>query len=283
MIIVQRYRRIVILVSLIVAVLIILSGRVPNSRELNFVEGMILDVAYPFQRAIIYATTGVRRTWTWYTSLINAHRENAVLRQRLKVLERKLSELREADLENQRLRELLDFKENLSLKTVPARVIGEDASGWFRIILIDKGKSSGIQTKMAVVAEEGIVGHVLESYAHVSKVLLITDRNSALDSRVQRTRSRAILEGNSTGGCILKYLLQTDHLRPGDYVVSSGLGGIYPGGLPLGAVTNVRNSKDGLFQVADVKPHVDFSKLQEVLVILNHSSKDAYENIWSHN
>jgi len=183
MFIIQKYRRIAILVLLFVAIITILSGKIPRDRELNLLEGLVLDVAYPFQRAIIYVSANIQSIWMWYINLINAHQQNMVLKKRLKVLERKVSELIEADLENQRLRELLDFKTRLVLKTVPARVIGEEASGWFRIILIDKGKSSGIRKKMAVVAEDGIVGHVLESSAHVDfsklqEVLVIMDHAS---------------------------------------------------------------------------------------------------------
>ncbi len=278
MMIIHKYRRIAILVLLFLAITSILSRKIPQAQELNFLERMILDAAYPFQRAIIYLSTSIRSVWLGYFYLINARQENLKLKRRVQALERKASELREAELENQRLRELLDFKARLTWRAVPGRVIGEDASGWFRIILIDKGKSSGIQRRMAVVAAEGIVGHVLESSAHVSKVLLITDRNSALDSRIQRTRTRGILEGNSSGGCVLKYLLQTDNVKPGDQVISSGMGGIYPDGLPLGFVSSIRKSKSGLYQVAKVTPHVDFSKLQEVLVILDHPYMEALEN-----
>ncbi|MBW2148493.1 MAG: rod shape-determining protein MreC [Deltaproteobacteria bacterium] len=277
MMIIYKYRRIAILVLLFVAITSILSRRIPQAKELNFIERLILDAAYPFQRAIIYISTGIRSIWLGYFYLINARRENIKLEQLVRELESEISELREAELENQRLRELLDFKDRLVWRTVPARVIGEDASGWFRIILIDKGKSSGIQRRMPVVAAGGLVGHVLESSALVSKVLLITDRNSALDSRIQRTRARGILEGNSSGGCVLKYLLQTDNVMPGDHVISSGMGGIYPDGLPLGFVSSIRKSKSGLYQVAEVTPHVDFSKLQEVLVILDHPYMEELE------
>jgi rod shape-determining protein MreC len=283
MIVIQKYHRIAIFVFLFVAIIILLSRKIPQDRDLNFLEGLVLDAAYPLQRAIISFSNSVRSIFQGYIYLFNAHRENTVLRNRLKEMEKKLSHLMEVELENQRLRQLLDFKSRLAMNTVPASVIGEDSSGWFRIILIDKGKSSGIRTRMAVIVEDGIVGHVLESSAHTSKVLLITDRNSAIDTRIQRTRSRGILEGNSNGGCVLKYLHQADRLKPGDLVISSGLGGVYPGGLPVGTVSSVRKSENGLFQVAEVTPYVDFSKLQEVLVILDHPSKGALDSNSSRN
>lgn len=283
MIEIQKYRRIVIFVFLSMAIIILLSRKIPQDRDLNFLEGLILDAAYPLQRTIISLSNGVRSIWQGYFYLVNAHRENVALRNRLKEMEKKLSHLTEAELENQRLRQLLDFKSRLAMNTVPASVIGEDASGWFRIILIDKGKSSGIRKKMAVIVEDGIVGHVLESSAHTSKVLLITDRNSAVDTRIQRTRARGILEGDSNGGCVLKYLHQADRLKPGDQVISSGLGGVYPGGLPVGTVSSVRKSGNGLFQVAEVTPNVDFSKVQEVLVILDHPSRGALDSNRSQN
>jgi rod shape-determining protein MreC len=123
------------------------------------------------------------------------------------------------------------------------------------------------------MASKGVVGRITESTWHASRVLLVADENSNIDALIQRTRSQGILQGAGYAGCILKYVSKSEDVRPGDMVITSGLGGIFPKELLLGVVTKVEKGRSGLFQQVDVAPAVDFSKLEEVLVLVGVEKK----------
>jgi rod shape-determining protein MreC len=120
---------------------------------------------------------------------------------------------------------------------------------------------------MAVISTEGVVGQILKVSPHYATVLLITDYNSAIDSIVQKTRARAIVEGKGENRCQLKYLLRTDEVNVGDVIVTSGLGGNFPKGLLIGEIRQVEKRGRSIFQDAELAPAVDLTKLEEVLVI----------------
>ncbi|SHG16762.1 rod shape-determining protein MreC [Desulfacinum infernum DSM 9756] len=202
-----------------------------------------------------------------YVFLRQVQRQNEMLRKELARLESELVRYREAFLENQRLRRLLDFREGLSLQTVPARIVVHDATGWFQTVMIDKGFNDGIRADMPVVNEEGVVGHVLQVSDNYSRVLLVTDRESAVDALIQRNRVRGILSGRDEESCVLRYVRANQDVRTGDLVVTSGKDGIFPGGLRLGVVQQVSKDPAALFQQVVVVPVVNLTSVEEVLVI----------------
>jgi rod shape-determining protein MreC len=150
---------------------------------------------------------------------------------------------------------------------ITAEVIGRDPSSWFRSVTINKGEMDGVNRGMAVISPDGVIGQVLKTSLHYATVLLITDYNSAFDAIVQRTRSKAIVEGKEENRCQLKYLLRTEDVVVGDMVITSGLGGKFPKGLRVGEIQRVEKKGYGVFQQAELVPSVDFTKLEEVLVI----------------
>jgi rod shape-determining protein MreC len=225
-----------------------------------------LELMAPLQRL----TTGVGRavggTVEGVTSLFRARNENVVLRARIGTLQPEVDRLREVELENERLRRLLDFRDTMRGEFVTARVIARDATGRPRTLVIDRGERDGVAKGSAVLAPEGLVGQVALASAHAARVLLISDHNSGVDALVQRTRVRGIIQGTLDAACILKYVKRTEDVQVGDAVVSSGLDGIFPKGMPVGTVTAVDKGGQGLFQNAEVAPRVDFDALEEVLV-----------------
>jgi len=169
--------------------------------------------------------------------------------------------------ENQRLRALLGLVEEKPLPTLAARVIAEDASGWFRTIEIDRGSADGIREGLPVVNAAGLIGRVVRTTPHAARVLLITDASSAVAVLVQDQRIRGVCRGQG-GALALDFALVQDVIQVGDGVVTSGLGGIFPKGLLVGYVSGVQREQFGLFQTIEVEPAVDFTRLEEVLVLL---------------
>ncbi len=181
---------------------------------------------------------------------------------------------RETEMANTRLRNLIDFQKNISERVMAAEVVGKDPSTWFKTVIIDKGEVDGLFKGLPVVISQGIVGQVIEVSNHYSKVMLIIDSNSAVDSLVQRTRARGVIKGASTDQCRLDYVLRKNDVRIGDTIVSSGLDGVYPKGLRIGYVSQVIEHDADIFHEVIISPFVDFEKLEEVLVILEVQKHD---------
>jgi rod shape-determining protein MreC len=147
-------------------------------------------------------------------------------------------------------------------------VIGKDPSAWFKTIIVDKGSSDGLERGLPVVIAQGIAGQIIEISAHYSKVMLIIDRNSAVDALVQRSRARGVIKGTSEDQCGFEYVLQKHDVQIGDTVVASGLDGVYPKGLRIGWVSDVVKREPEIFLDITVTPFIDFEKLEEVLIVL---------------
>ena len=225
-----------------------------------------LELMAPLQRGTAALGRAVSGRWRGVVELMHAREDNVALRQRARRLHAELDRLAEVELENARLRRLLDFRHTLRGDVITARVIGRDATGGARTLVLDRGESDGVAKGAAVLAPEGTVGHVFLVSRHAARVLLISDHNSGVDALVQRTRARGIVQGTVDAGCVLKYVKRTDDVQEGDTIVTSGLDGIFPKGLPVGRVVAVDKRGPGLFQLAEVAPRVEFERLEEVLV-----------------
>jgi rod shape-determining protein MreC len=202
-----------------------------------------------------------------YVNLLDVKRQNGELRKRLDALEAENRKILELEKENERLKALLDLKEKRPRDLLAAHVIGEDVMNWFRCIIIDKGQSAGVREKMPVVTPAGLVGQAVEVSKWHTKVMIINDTNSAVDTYVAGKHTRGIVEGTGQTLLKLKYVLKNDEIEVGDRLITSGKDAIYPKDLAVGIVTTVNKNKPGLFSDIDVMPFNNFRKLDEVLVI----------------
>ena len=246
------------------AALVVQTGRTPARGDR--LGRVFLEIMAPLLRSSAAVGRLVGGTWHGFADLVRARTENTLLRERARRLEHEVDRLSEVEIENGRLRQLLDFRETLHGDLLTARVIGRDATGLARTLTIDRGESDGIARGAAIIAPEGVVGQVFLVSGHAARVLLVSDHNSGVDALVQRTRARGIVQGTVDAGCVLKYVKRTEDVQVGDELVTSGLDGIFPKGLPVGRVVAIDKRGQGLFQSADVTPRVDFDQLEEVLV-----------------
>lgn len=231
-------------------------------------------VALPLE-ALSAADHRVVDVWNSYVALRQVREENQQLRREIEFLRGQAADLREMAAANQRLGELLRFQTRTPSQTVAARVIGRDATNWYHGVVLDKGERDGIHAEMGVITLTGAVGRVVKTSASSSVVLLITDPNNAVTSLIQRTRDEGIIEGTLGGGVRMKYIPLLSTVRVGDPVVTSGLTGGFPKGVPVGTITHIHKDEGELFQTADVLPEVDFKKLEEVLVVTVPRAVDA--------
>ena len=221
----------------------------------------------PFLVAGHTLSAGVKETGGSFQRLLSLYREQKKLESRVVELEGRLVDQAELEKENERLRKLLDFKKEIPGKAIPARVIARDLAPWRRTILIDKGTNHGIRKRMAVVSAQGLVGRVIEAAPSSARVILLLDAESRVSILFQESRDLGVCEGNGSSWLHVTRIEREASIKVGDLVISSGLGGIYPKGIPVGRVELVGNEKEGLELFASVRPFVDFSKLEEVLCI----------------
>ena len=264
----RRYSLPIFIILFLLFALVLMSLRAKQRKGVDFFDALMMEICSPFQKGATFVIKTVQGTFQQYVFLINLEEENRMLKQKIAQLQEENYGMKEMKLANERLRELLQFRKKNSSSMIGAEVIGQDPSSWFKSVTIDKGERDGVKKGMAVISPAGVIGQILKTAPHYAVVLLLTDYNSAIDSVVQRTRAKAIVEGKGENRCQLKYLLRADEVAVGDVVITSGLGGNFPKGLMIGDIKKVDKKGHGVFQYAELVPSVDLTQLEEVFVIM---------------
>ncbi len=233
-----------------------------------FFESFFLWVISPVQSLITSTLDSIEEVYDHYFVMVDASIENDQLRQQVDALTRENHLLQEEVRRLMRISRLNDYQSANFGASVVATVVGKDATQWVKTVFIDKGTDDGIRENLAVVTDAGVVGHVIQAGPDSSKVMLLVDRRSAVDSLFRETRVPGVVVGLGEDVCGMKYVPITADVKAGDWVLSSGLGGVFPKGLLVGQVLSVTKSKQGLFQDIKIAPGADFSRLEEVLVLL---------------
>ncbi|MCB0343883.1 MAG: rod shape-determining protein MreC [Bdellovibrionales bacterium] len=274
---IRRHSLFLTALGLIAASFQLMSASIDNT-SLPRLGGTVLHTALaPVQEVHHKSLSSVKDVWHQYLWLVGVQAERDELTRRLKLLEAQNSRLLEYEHENNRLRKLLFFKRGTGFEGVTGTVIGSDPSHWERTITVDKGSELSVKEEMPVVDGEAIVGQTTVVASGSSKVLLITDKSSAIDAIVQRSRATGVVEGTGSDTLRLRYVLKEMSVQPGDRVIASGLGGIYPKGTLIGVVVDVKTPNSGLFHEVLVKPSVDLRRLENVLIITSELESPAVE------
>jgi rod shape-determining protein MreC len=263
----RKFHVTLFIVVLLLFSLVLISFRAKQRKGIAALDAFILEVTSPVQTGATFIINSITGVFQRYIFLVGLERENALLRKTLGEVQAENHRMKEMSLANERFRKLFEFRDAMQASMIAAEVIGRDPSSWFRSITVNKGERQGVYRGAAVVLPEGIVGQVVKTAPDYAIVLLITDYNSAVDGIVQRTRAKAIVEGKEDNRCELKYLLRTEDVAVGDVFITSGLGGIFPKGLPVGEVRQVDKKNHGVFQYAELVPSVDLTKLEEVFIM----------------
>lgn len=275
----QRARYVVLVVLLGHVVLI--SAQVDLSETGSSpLEVVAFGVFSEAQALVSTGINGFQRSWRRYVALRDVEVENGVLREQLSELTFRLQQERSLTSRTESLQRLLDLRKSIPIRTQSARVIGVDATPYFRIVTIDRGSSDGVRSNLAVVAPEGVVGRVIDPVSRrTSKVQLLIDRNAAAGARLERTRVVGVVSaGTGESRLSLNYVSNFTDVIDGDVVVTSGTDGIYPKGFVIGRVTSAGRS-DGLYKNIHIQPEVDFSGLEYVLVVMVARGEDFSDSL----
>lgn len=247
--------------------LVIISTQVTARSGRPMLAAAAFGVVGEVQRVSMAAVGIVRGIWGGYVALREATAENVALKRRIQGLEVQLQEQRALAGRAESLRQLLELRERAGFDTAAAEVIAGPASPVFRTVTINRGLRDGVGGDLAVISPAGVVGRVVQPSARAALVQLIVDRNAAVGALIERSRVQGVVVGIGSDVLQMDYVPGTADVQPGDLVVTSGIDGIYPKGFVIGTVAAVERTP-GAYHGITVRPAVDFSRLEEVLVVL---------------
>jgi rod shape-determining protein MreC len=246
---------------------LLISAQVNSRGGVPVLEAVTFGVVAELQRAISAGFSSVRDVWSGYGGLRNLKQENEALKRELETAQVALQEQRALADRTRSLGQLLELRERANLKTLAAEIIAAGASPEFRTLTIDKGTRDGVSADMAVIAPAGVVGRVVLPSGGAAKVQLLIDRNAAVGALVERSRAQGVVTGTGDARLAMEYVSEVADIKVGDLIVTSGIDGIYPKGYVIGHVESMEKG-GGAYPRITVKPAVDFTSLEDVLVVL---------------
>ncbi len=239
-----------------------------GGRELPWYQAALLEVTAPVARIVAAPFDGVQWFYANYVDLIGVRAENRRLERRIAEIEAENLQFREALVASGHLGRVASMRDEVEIPMLPAEVVGLDVAPWFRSVLVDRGEAHGVEPGHPVITHEGVVGVVTATAGHAAKTMLLLDRQSAVDALVQRSRARGVVRGVGGDRLEFEFVVRGADVVAGDEVVTSGLGGIYPKGLRLGRVAELREAGGRLTRIAVNQPAVDLGRLEQVFVML---------------
>ncbi len=259
-------------VVLVCLVLLTLQARGHSSQATD----ALAKVTTPIQSVLAKVNRGAFGVWATYLDWKNVRAENKRLREDNRRLRVEALQVGETADENRRLRRLLALREQLPIATVPGEVIAREWGGWVRSLTVNRGRDDSIVRLTAVLSPDGLIGRVVEVRPGASIVQVLTDPASTVGAHVVRTRTPGIVEGEARGTIRFKFMARDGAgIQVGDLVVSSGQGGMFPRGVPIGRVRVIEDHGSALFHYAVLSPSVDFARIDEVLLLTGDTAHDV--------
>jgi rod shape-determining protein MreC len=237
-------------------------------------EGLGTRLLVPLQGALTSAIGGAVGTVATIQQARALREQNVAYREEIDRLQAEMVGLRELELENQDLRNLLGLRQQAPPgEMIAVRVVARDPLPFAQVLVIDGGTEQGLREDLPVLTWRGLVGRVIEVQPTSARVLLVTDANSSISGRIQNPDSRAtgVIRGRNDQWLLMQYLPQQEQVETGDLVITSGLGGVFPAGLPIGKIAQVRRRDQDLFQEALVEPVARLAHLERLYVLKTDS------------
>ena len=253
--------------AVVVAQLVLISAQVTTRTGMPILQAVAFGMVAEVQRAGASVVGAASSLWTGYIDLRGIRAENARLTSELGQARIALQQERALAQRSRNLEQLLDLRSRLTVQTTSADVIAAAATPEFRTVTIGKGTQAGLRPDMAVISPAGVVGRIIVPSVRAAKVQLLIDLNAAAGALIERSRALGVVVGTGADTLRLEYVSGSAEIQSGDTVITSGIDGMYPKGFVIGRIEKVERS-GGAYGTITVKPAVDFSRLEEVLVVL---------------
>lgn len=276
-----RFRNALVLVAVLLTQTILLAVQVrdpkgpsqADGRKVLLIRSWVVAAATPFGRLTVFLGGSIRRGWANYVDLRHTRDQNAALQREVARLRLEQAEFAEDAMQGRRLQSLLAFRQQYVRSTVAAQVIGTSGVDRSRVLYIDKGAADGLKPDMAVITPDGIVGKLRDVFQHTAQVLEIDDPSSGAGVILASTRIRAIIRGGADGRVQIGNLTADSRIKPGEVVLTSGGDQVFPRGLKVGTIESIAQDRDRqIYTLIQVRPAVNLSQLEEVLVITGTQS-----------
>ncbi len=267
--------RIAVIAAFLLIGFLVLAGNTVQVRENpTWIEKGLRIAASPFQHAFRVVDNGLDNIGVYFSDKKATEQENERLRDQVHQLEQQLAQMEEVSMENSRLKELLQYKDEVSreYRLQLAEIIAKKDNNLQHVMTLNKGSDDGVAAGMAVMNHRGLIGRVSSVLGGSCEVLMLTDHESAVGARVKSTREvLGVVEsdGTSTGNLQMIHLQHDAEIAVGDEIISSGVDGVYPADIRIGVVTNISDDANGLTKTAKIEPYVNFFRLEEVFIMMN--------------
>jgi rod shape-determining protein MreC len=263
-------RRPTLLFIVVLSLLFVLMSMSSRTRYIGetrtLFERTVMTLFSPVPKAVNWVGQTASDMYHGYLDMRRAVNENLELRRKVAALTTENLKLHQSETDMRRLRSLLGYAEQFSMQTSMAQAIMQDTSGRFKSAIIDRGSADGIEINDAVVNANGLIGRVILTTNDLSKVQLLTDGNCSVGALIERTRRQGVVRGDGQNGAEMHDVPSLADVKPGDRVLTAGIDGIYPKGIPVGVIVKVEEGQN-LFKEILVKPSVDFGTIEEVIII----------------
>jgi rod shape-determining protein MreC len=274
----KRYRDFVIVLLALAVPFWFLRASMRDPKLASGPDRVVVALSTPIQYAAATLARGLSNLWGDYIYLVDVKEDNARLASQTARLRERVHKLELLEEENRRLRRLLDLRTSLKVDVVSAQVIGKNTNEFFRVARVSLDREArDIGPNLPVLSPDGVVGTTIKSAGDTVDVRLVVDAGSGVDAVVQRTGTRVFVRGSGDERkylCNVEYVQRTDEVEVGDVLVTSGVGRRFPKGIPVGTVTQVVKRDFGIYQQVYAAPAVDFSRLEEVLIVTSPASDE---------
>lgn len=240
-----------------------------SQNNLTLFQRLAVETLAPIQKGLVTSQNIFQKIFNNYLYIVSTRIENEEMAKQIESLEMQLFQMKTIEAENQRLKNLLKFGADIKYEKILAQVIGWDSSGEVYSLRINKGESDGIKKDSAVINAKGLIGLITNVSSNYSDITTILDFNNKVDVLVESSRTYGILQGFGQRMCRLKYVTNSEAIEVDDILVTSGFGARYPKGIKVGRVIRAVSNEYELTQKIEVDPAVDFSKVEEVIVLTN--------------
>ena len=260
-----------VIVTIVILIIIVILSNL-DIENFSHIGNAFNSLVMPIQNGLVYIHNKIKGNSTFFSDITTLKEENESLKEKNSELEKSLRELEIIKSENETLKGYVNLKDKYTdYTTVPGYIINKDINNYSNVIVINVGENDGIKINMAVISDEGLVGHVISVTKNTAKVQTLIDTSSAVSCVVGSARDNIIIKGTLDNKSMLKAtsISTSATLLEGDKVETSGLGGIYPKGIVVGTVKSITNTKNLTNRYAMIEPSVDFNKIETVLVITN--------------
>ena len=252
-------RRLFVVVLFLTAFLLILLSNI-DSMVVGAVDKAVIQATGPVMRVVEFPARVIHRAWTYFSDVAHIYKENEQLRAENKQMMILQNKVRTLEVENQLLSRLLNYVPPAEASFMSAQIVAESGDNFTHLLLVYIGDEA-VRKGQVVMGDESVIGRIDTVSAPYAKVILITDINSKIPVVVERTRVRGILSGNNTALPELIFTRSVADIREGDIIVTSGVGGMFPAGLPIGFVSAINGNK------VEVEPMADIERIEYVRVV----------------